>query len=368
MNLPNSELKLPSGGRSRYRKNFDRSESGFTMIELLMAMAVFLIVMAAIFGTLRTGVIMRDNINERSDITANARVSLNLIGREAVNAGLGYSRVGGIVADDFGKKLLGIAVDPGTDRDLFTGVIAGNDVNSSNISKPGEKNDVVAFVYRDLGFNGGNPVKITSASTYQNSAVLWTATNECVNCKAHDLYLVEAANGSQALGIATLIYDNRAILLGTGDPLGLNVRTDLDQNLRSILTPCASGETSNCFSYTPQGTVKKIHLVSYAVDDKGTLNRTTYGNDSDGDATTQIQVQPLAYNVQLFQVKYLLADGTKTDDPSEGNTKQSKMNDVVQVEIKLTIRAEGTKNGLLTTQIIDLSSSFSTRNLKYDVE
>src|SRR5690348_10349302 len=88
-------------------------EAGFSLIEMLIAMVVFTIIMTAIWGLLRIGNVSRNKVNDRSETIKNARVSVNSIGRDIVNAGLGFSRVGGLVPDDFAAKHLDIKKDGG---------------------------------------------------------------------------------------------------------------------------------------------------------------------------------------------------------------------------------------------------------------
>ncbi len=344
-----------------------KSEGGFSLVELMIASTLFLAVMAAVFGVLRIGLVMRESLNNHSETSGNARTAINSVGREAVNAGLGYSRTGSIVPDDFAFDLLKIPKDSGNERDLFTGVMAGNNISNSQLSINGEKNDVVAFIYRDLDFNDGQPLTISNAGVLSNSVVLETPLNGCANCKKFDLYLVESADGNKALAIATAITLNKFITLADSDPLSLNVKTNGNISSRSILTPCTLTDTTNCFNYLPNATAKRVFLMSYGVDNDGTLVRKTYGNNTGGSANEQIEKLPIANNVQNFQVKYLMQDGTHTDDPSNGNTEQAKMNEVVQVEIKMTIKSED-GGSRTATRLINLTSTFSTRNLRYDVE
>lgn len=349
------------------KQKIEKSESGFSLIELIIAVTVFLVFMTAVFGILQIGIVMRDSINNQSETASNARTAINAVGREAVNAGLGYSRTGSIVPDDFAYDLLKIPKDSGSERDVFTGVMAGNNVNSSSLSLPGEKNDVIAFIYRDLHFNDGEPITISSAGTLFNTIILETPSNGCEKCEKYDLYLVESSDGNKALAMPTLVAFNKYLTLGDSDPLDLNRKSNGAAHNRSILTPCTTTITTDCFNYQPQATAKKVYLMSYSVNDEGTLIRTTYGNNTGEGASAQIKEYPLAYNVQNFQVKYLMQDGTSTDDPSNGNTEQAKMNEVVQVEIKITIKAED-EGTTTTTKLLNLTSTFSTRNLRYDIE
>ena len=340
------------------------------MLEMIIAITVFLIVMSAVYGLLQVGIISRNTINNRSETITNARTAVNSVGKDIVNAGLGFSRVGGVVPDDFFTEILDLRDDNGQQRDLLTGIIAGNDVRESDLSKNGIKNDVIAFAFRDLQFNGGNALTITDApisSIINNSVVLKTPADSCANCNPYDLFLVESTDGKQAVVMATEIPDTNTIVLGQDDPLELNQPVLGNSNERSILTKCLLGNTVNCIDYNSGVTAKKIYWVSFSVDVDGTLVRTTYGNNTGAGASQQIQRNPLAYGVQNFQVRYLMQDGTIRDDPAQENEFPTKMNEVVQVEIKLTIQAENNANGITNTELINVTSTFSTRNLKYDV-
>lgn len=351
-----------------FSEKLNDGQSGFSLIELMITAAIFLVVMAATFGILRMGVLMRSSVNDRTETIDNARMAINSIGREAVNAGLGYARNGSIVPDDFTFSLLNTPNDPGTARDLFTSIVAGNGINSSVLSSNGQKNDVITFIFRDLNFNGGNPVIVKNTAVNANYMVLKTPPGGCVDCRQYDLYSVESADGNQALALATAVLFNSDVHIENNDPMGLNRAVAGTASTRSILTECAPNETANCFNYTPQATLKRVFLTSYSVDNSGALIRTTYGNNTGGNATQQIQRQPMAYGVQNFQVRYLMQDGTVSDDPSNGGVDQAKMNDVVQIEIRITIQTTRNVAGATTVDTVNLSAYSSTRNLKYDVE
>ncbi|MBX7174134.1 MAG: prepilin-type N-terminal cleavage/methylation domain-containing protein [Pyrinomonadaceae bacterium] len=352
-------------------KYFNRSEAGFSLVEMMVSVTVFLIIMSAIYGLLRIGLITRDTLNKSSETSKNARSSINAVGKDVINAGLGFSRVGGVVPDDFVSELLDTPKDTGSERDILTAIIAGNDIRESDLSKNGQKNDVIAFAFRDLSFNNGNSIVVTDApisSILNNSIVLKTNSGECSVCNPYDLYLIESKEGKQAVVMATAIPDSSTMVLGRNDPLALNQPVVDGSNKRSILIPCLLGNTSDCFTYSAGVTAKKIYWVSFNVEADGTLVRTTYGNNTGGTASQQIQKQPLAYGVQNFQVRYLMQDGTISDDPSNKNKTPLKMNEVVQVEISITIRTDGNDAGVTNTELINVTSTFSTRNLKYDIQ
>lgn len=347
------------------------SQAGFSLLEMIIAVTVFLIVMSAVYGLLQIGIISRNTINNRSETITNARTAVNTVGKDVVNAGLGFSRVGGVVPDDFFTEILDLKDDSGSERDLLTGVIAGNDVSESDLSKNGNKNDVIAFAFRDLSFNGGNSIPIVDApiaSIINDSVVLKTPTGACANCNPYDLFLVESTDGKQAVVMATAIPDSSTIVLDKDDPLNLNQAVLGNSDERSILTRCLLGNTVNCMNYDAGVTAKKIYWVSFSVDVNGTLVRTSYGNNTGAPASEQIQKYPIAHGVKNFQVRYLMQDGKMSNDPAKENKFPMKMNEVVQVELTITMQAANNAEGVTNIELINVTSTFSTRNLKYDVE
>jgi hypothetical protein len=117
----------------------------------------------------------------------------------------------------------------------------------------------------------------------------------------------------------------------------------------------------------PAVTAKKVFWVSYRVTIDGVLIRTIYGNNSNNPASLQIQSHPIAYNIQNLQIRYLLSDGTISNDPSNASTEQNKLNNVVQIEVTISALYSFMENGVNINKIFDLKSTFSTKNLSYDI-
>lgn len=363
-----------------FKKAFGRkSEKGLSAVELLIAMAIFLVVMSSVYGILKIGNMSRTTINSRSENIKNVRMAINTIGREAVNAGLGYNRIGGTVPDDFTTDNFGLPADADDVDDLLTAISAGNSISESDFSKNGEKNDVVAFAFRDFQFNDGFPIVINDVTQNGNTLVLKTPDGACANCRPYDLFLLETGEGRQAVVLSTDIVNQNSIVLGGDtDPLNINYgkkgkkgKGGEDEGGKkddSTVKKCVDGKKSSCIDYGSTTVVaKKIYLVSYSVSADGTLIRTTYGNNTGASADEQILRQPIANGVRSFKLQYLLSDGTVTDDPSVANTEKEKCNDIVQIEVTVTVDSETNQMGAITSDPITLTSTFSTRNLKYDV-
>ena len=85
--------------RENYRAPGARDESGFSLIELMIAMGVTLIIMAAAATLLASSFRTRTRENQKSDALADAQRALNIMSRDIANAGFGLDYNGIVVAD-----------------------------------------------------------------------------------------------------------------------------------------------------------------------------------------------------------------------------------------------------------------------------
>jgi len=66
-----------------------RREQGFSLIELMVAMAVTLIIVAATLGLFQTALRTNESSTELSNMNGNLRSAMNLISRDLLQAGQG---------------------------------------------------------------------------------------------------------------------------------------------------------------------------------------------------------------------------------------------------------------------------------------
>jgi len=367
-----------------------KKQSGFSLVEVLIVMTVFLIVVGSIYGLLQVGFADRNRTSREADILKNARIAIHLIGRDALNAGLGYTKIGAVVPDDFLAARFGLPSDINTNRDLLTAVVAGNNLFISRLhSDPSARADTIVFAYRDIDFNCGGTVSINDAITIGASIILVANPTQVSPCsgnpnplqhsRPYDLYLVETGSTQVAVMASVIDIGARLITITPGDPLGLNQPANgLGQNV-NLLRKCLSSLDTNCTTY-PGVVLKKFFLVAYRVREDGTLVRITFGNNSDGGPTGQIREMPIAYNVEDIQITYLLEDNRVMDNPMAGpngiygdadDTPQA-MNDVIQVNVTITVQAPEVDEqlrgpgGERLPRRFTLTASFSTRNIIYD--
>ncbi len=363
-----------------------KGEEGFTIVELIVAMIIFLMVTGSIYALLEVGRIDRNRSSRRADVLKNARVAVHLIGRDALNAGLGFHRAGAVTPDNFVSTLLGVPPDLDTERDLLTSVVAGNDLYVNDINMdPLVRTDSVAFAYRDMDFNPdltkpldlqvGRLLMLRSVSSPSGSPsvarVETQAADGATVARTHHLYLVESDTTQVAI-MATSIPSANRIQAAPGDPLGLNQPLNGTGSNGSVLRQCIDQNDENCTTYV--ATMKRFHLVQYKVKPDGTLVRIIYGNNVGGFAGDQIQEQPLAYNVEDFQIEYVLSDGTVTSTPNAGpdgivgtaDDFTEGFNQIRQITVRIRVQANENDEQTGRREGLTLTATFATRNMEYD--
>lgn len=363
-----------------------RKQEGFSLLELLIAMVIFLIITGAIYGLMEIGRIDRNRASRRADIQKNARVAIHLIGRDALNAGLSFHRAGAVTPDDFVSTLLEVPPDVDDERDLLTSIVAGNNIYPNNINPDSSvRTDSIAFAFRDMDFNPdtalpadqqvGRLVMLQNVTNPSGSPatprVRTLAPSGATVARPYHLYLVESDTTQVAI-MATNIQGTNQIDAAPGDPLGLNQPLNGVDADGSVLRQCIDQNDENCTTYV--ASMKRFFLVQYRVNPDGTLVRRVFGNNVGAAAADQIQEQPLAYNVQDMQIEYVLKDGTVTATPNAGpdgivgtaDDFTEGFNMIRQITVRISVQSSENDERTGLPEVITLSATFATRNMEYD--
>lgn len=337
-------------------------EKGFSIMELLLSLTLFLMAVGAIYSVARIASIQKNTINTRTDQLRSARIALEYIRRDVVNAGFGYHRVGLIIPDNAGNFLFKIKSDTDTDRDLLTSVISGNEITNNSINFGG-KTDVIGIISRDQTFNGGVLIEYTKAEANGTAVdVIPKNSGDIAKTKLYDLYMLESVSGTtQVVAIATSIdTENKKIQFAPGnpDPLKINQSATGTGNNKSLLVTTPGG-----------GSIKRLNLFSYSVTEDGVLVRKRFGNEDLKTKDEQIEIRELVYGVSDFQIKYFMEDGTTVDDPSNennGRLNQLKLNNIVQIQISITLAGDSNDGNPQVKSPITIKEFISTKNLRYE--
>ena len=341
-------------------------EEGFSILELIVSMVVFLIVTGAIFGLLKIARESRSVVNEQVQLTRSVRVALNIVGRDTYNAGFAYPlRNTVILPDNRISTLLGIPNDFDTTRDTVPPIIAANNntLNTFNPT-PNTMTDQVTFLFKDSTFNligpagseVSQPLSINAATTNSGIDEIIPISGSNAACRINDIFLVTGNTGS-ALSLVTGLSGSNTVLFSNGDVLGFN-QTGPGGTLRGITTPA---------------TMQRVRMVTYFVTANGILTRRAFANAPPTVPAVTSVDEPLVYGVENFQIQYILNDGTVTDNPSAGpdgisgtmDDIQGNLAAVRQVRFTINVRSTDLNNSGQYYRITQ-TATFSTRNLGYD--
>ncbi|MBK8304319.1 MAG: PilW family protein [Chloracidobacterium sp.] len=340
-----------------------KGEQGFSLLELVVSMMLFMIVTGAVWGVLRAAQMSRSVVNQQVDLQKNVRLGLNLIGRDTYNAGFGYPlRNTVVLPDNRISTLLAIPVDTDSTRDTVPPIIAGNNITLNTFNTAANiRTDQVTFLFKDSTFNlvgtgaaaVSQPLSINAATT-NGSGIdeIVPISGSNTLCRVNDIYLITGNSGS-TLGVATAMSGTNIVQFSNGDVLAIN-QTGSTGPLRSITVPAS---------------IQRVLMVTYYVAADGTLTRREYAN-----ATTGSYIdEPLVYNVEDFQIKYVMDNGTLLDNPSAGpdgiagtaDDTQSNLAAVRQIRVTISVRSVE-KNSSNQPYRQTMTATFSTRNLGYD--
>ncbi len=366
------------------------SEQGFSLLELLVAVVIFTVIIMAIYSLLEVGRSERFTTVQKTESIQNVRIALNTIGRDAINAGVGYENTGAQIPDNR-LVLLNFAADANNENDNLTPVVSGNNINTVN----GTATDQVTFIYIDDTFNAPAAAAPSafSASTSSPSSGGGTFVsghslplNQLVDngnevrlnspdgnnaVTVGDIYLITGQTG-WALGMLSKKSGGNGIVFANGDLLGIN-RPTATSPIRNIFPPNPTACGANCIQVN--ASASRVNWVTYRVVDEdgtgpgtGTLVRRVWGG---ANGWTD---NPLAFGVENLQIQYILADGSFSDDPTAGPDKiagnadddMNILQTVRQVVISVIVRGSEIDRRNNQPHRTTLTSRYSTRNLVYE--
>jgi type IV pilus assembly protein PilW len=289
------------------------TDQGFTLVELLVAMAISLVVMGAIFLTFKS---QQDSYIIQDQITAtqqNLRSAMYILTRDIQMAGY-YTNF---------------------DADQYT--MNWDDLDGDNeIIRP------LIYARNNVADGGGDNIKDNT-----DVIVIVKASSEGRALGAGE----DATAGIITLTSRDLDGDGDDDLNDTGKKYGLLAKEDLsaaeffevDSAAGNITPP--GGLTQN---YDVGDRIFRADVIIYRVDENATnpsLRRRNLGSDNG--------YQVVAENIDNLQFRYLLSDGTWTNDPAAAGQEPN----VRAVEISLLARTANTNRGYTDTNTYNIGDN-----------
>lgn len=367
-------------------------ERGFSFIEMMVAMGIFLVVTAAIYGLLRVATSDRFTSTQKIEALQNARVAMNALNRDATNAGADFPNAGVTVPPNRLAAILGIKPLPTlATADRITPIVSGQQLPMKIVSAgppatyAAGPNDEVLMIYRDDAFNNGNALNVATttpnpgitnnlASTPKTCSVKIDTSGGVTNsvCNVGELYVVQGQT-SAALGWLTGKSGTDTLVFNGADPLLIN-QPGVVGTISQLPGPSAVPPT-------PWNTyiVYRVTMVMYYVDPADatkTLVRKVFGTPQSVtgqtvDTTADGYAQPVSQDVQSIAFNYILQSGQPTPNPMNvtvtGTTITDQRANIRQMQAVITVNSPDTDR-LGRVQTMKLENTFSLRNLAVNVK
>jgi prepilin-type N-terminal cleavage/methylation domain-containing protein len=273
------------------------SELGFTLVELMVSMAIGLIVMTAMASLFKTGVNATMTVSQRTDTQANMRAGIDLMVKDISLAGAGLPSGGlqlpigtGATTAKFGCDQSGTCYVPSynyPNSNYMYGIIPGynNGVQGSATipAAPSQVNDSITVIYADYNFPlweydvtfptgpNGSSICLTPNNTYSPAP---QAVNANGGIQQGDLILLNGTNGASVVGEVTGIVNSGTSSNGTSYTINFAASDPLNMNFNNNGTItnnvyAASGGTGYACPppvvtpQTTQGTAYRLFAVTY---------------------------------------------------------------------------------------------------------
>lgn len=290
-----------------------RNAAGFSLVELVVATAVGLVVMASAVTLFQQGIETMHTLAQRAEMQQNARVGINWMSQEISLAATGIP-IGGIQ----------LPTGAGSGDALFTCdqttcyLMANNypddrlyGVNPGDGLGPtinGVATDVVVVAYDDVNY-ALDQLPLVSATTTQiqvNPATNPPIDDPAVGIQVGDVLSVCNTNGCAATVVTAV--NAPFITLANGDPLNFNQPAAGVGNLAAILDPPAGVGI-------PATVAKRIFVITYFIDAPPGPDGVVDTGDEPSPPRLMRQVNahppvPVAESVENLQIQYDIFDDT----------------------------------------------------------
>ena len=344
--------------------NNNRREQGFSILELMVGIAVMVIITAAVFGLLRDSLKTSTAVLEMTDGQETVRVAQEFINRDLMNTGDGLNSISNIrVPVNFVTSFLTLnpITDPSTPGFVSLGLITtDNDVAANTLvlgTAPATTvranpvaTDRIAILQVDQTFT---PITLDAGTLNPANGLALVSPADIDRFSTGEIYFLSSASGSifatitdrQGVGTA-----NPLLLFGNADPFGLN-STGAGGQL-DYVTDSATLPVSIC----------RMKIIQYYVNASGLLMRRVYGVRAGGFSESVV-----AEPVVSLQFRYFLnmrdANGNVVQPEEQLSTSQQQT-ETRQVEVTVTVETPHTlQNG--QRQQISMTTSTSVRNMQF---
>ena len=362
--------------------------SGFTLLEMMIALTLGLIVIGSAVQLFSKGMELTFLVSQRAEMQQNGRAAVGLLAKDISLAGAGLP-TGGVAlptgtatAPIYGCDQVRCYVSGVTpagvaypNRQLY-GVLPGDGFGIP-MTAGGTNTDIISVAYSDpssplsLGYTitafGANGTSITVAPPVpMPNPPVPTLQDPAVGIKVGDLILV-TNNGLPAVGEVTGILGNQ-INFADLDRLNINQSTAPGGNMKTICNPCGAVPPPPA----PPPTATRILVITYYLDiPPGPDGLRFTADDLPPRLMRQVNGQtavPVADQIGDLQFSYDIFDDTLGTDTSNladaGMSIGKSPNQIRKVNI-VSMTTRSSMHGKVGYQGLDLATSVSVRDMSF---
>ena len=340
-------------------------QKGFSFIELMVAIALMLVVVAAATVLYQKSVQVSTIVNQQAEMQTELRAAANQLARDLNQAGTGIP-IGGIPipSTTSGGTNPKFACDSVqcyiTANNLFTQgtlykVTPANGVGPNVV----RASDAIVITYIDPGLNwSAYPTQVAAAngSTVTMPAGTTPALNDpAVGLNVGDVLLLQNSSGAAAGVVTNFVSSTRVITFANLDPLNMNQSGATSGNIKSLNIPAAAT------------TVSRIMMITYFIRQIATPSGT------DTELMRQIGARtptPVADHIEDLQFTYDVIDSNTSNitanlpDAATGSPATPVPNQSRKINITMSVRSPR-RNAQGVYDHFSLTTSIGPRNLSF---
>ncbi len=311
-----------------------RSEHGFTLVELLVTMAITTVILGATMTTMNDAIKITDSAIQLTNLNNGLRTSMDLVVRDLLQVGQGLPS-GNVILVPTGNNsaairlpspagmtyYLGALGAPPEVLPTLTNVVPAAGTNPPSISAviPGPdmgplvnnaRTDMLITIAGDSAFD---TIRLTALAADGTSMTVWNgpAANHGANISdggADDIRvgdLIMLTRGSFSALVQVTAVAGQVVTFAAADSLNLNQQAAADGTVTELRATPAPDVMPNPVPVPPVISTEatRIRMISYYIDATDPL-RPSLMRQINNQAATAV-----AFDIENFQVTYDLADG-----------------------------------------------------------
>ena len=345
------------------KPNFKTREQGFSILEMIVAMAVMAVITGAVFALMRDSVTTSKSSMEMSDGQQSSRTGQEYINRDLMNAGDGLNSITNIrVPENFVTNYLALnpVTNPATpgfinlalitsDNDVPANTIVAGTAPAVAVRSTPVLTDRITILQTDQAFV---PITVNAADIGITTGVVAVSPADIDRFRVGEIYFLTSSIGSIFATITDRINvgsPTPSLVFG-GDAFGLN-----SVGAGGQLDFVSAGATLPV-------SLSRMKMIHYYVNGNGLLMRRVFGVRN-----SPFNESMIAEHVVSLQFRYFLnmrdSNGNVVQPLNRLTTSQQQV-ETRQVETTLTVEtAHALQNG--QRQQMSMTTSTSVRNMQF---